>query len=101
MDYQGFEIILPSNMVLDKSYLYLKGNHKHVVEMSLSRIGCLIRIDNYLENLIEKAEEIAKQIELNKSKIDHLTKELEVELDYETKITKLQAKLDKLDKELK
>lgn len=101
MDYQGFEIILPSNMVLDKSYLYLKGNHKHVVEMSLSRIGCLIRIDNYLENLIEKAEEIAKQIEFNKSKIDHLTKELEVELDYETKITKLQAKLDKLDKELK
>ena len=34
--------------------------------------------DNYLENLIEKAEEIAKQIEFNKSKIDHLTKELEI-----------------------
>lgn len=101
IDYQGFEIILPSNMVLDKSYLYLKGNHKHLVEMSLSRVGCLIRIDNYLENISEKAEEIAKQIEFNKSKIENLTKELAVELDYESQIKKLQTKLDKLDKELK
>ena len=88
-------------MVLDKSYLYLKGNHKHLVEMSLSRVGCLIRIDNYLENISEKAEEIAKQIEFNKSKIENLTKELAVELDYESQIKKLQTKLDKLDKELK
>ena len=101
LDYQGFEVILPSNMVLDKCYLFLKGNYKHKLDMSLSRVGCLIRIDNHLESLSEKAEEIAKQIELNKARIEYLNGELATEKNYDDQIIELQAKLDKLDKELK
>lgn len=53
--YQGFEIILPANMMKDKSYVYVTSNDggKYYVEMDGDKaLGCAMRIDRLLSLFI-------------------------------------------------
>lgn len=101
MNYQGFEIYAPRNMVVDKSFLYLKGNYKHVIEISLAKAGIIVRIDNYLDNLQSALHKINTDLSANKNKVKFLKQELEKDVNFDEKIHALKVKLEKIDKELK
>ncbi len=101
MNYQGFEIYAPRNMVVDKSFLYLKGNYKHVIEISLAKAGIIVRIDNYLDNLQSALHKINTDLSANKNKVKFLKQELSKETNFDDKIQALKQRLEKIDKELK
>lgn len=101
MNYQGFEIYAPRNMVVDKSFLYIKGNYKHVVEISLAKAGIIVRIDNYLDNLQSALHKIKTDLSASRSKVQYLKQELEKDVNFDEKIHALKVKLEKIDKELK
>ena len=100
MNYQGFEVVLPMNMTEPKPYLWLIATHKHKVEMSNSVNGCLIRIDNYLDNIGKKKRELEQEIFLLKEKEKSIKLALESQIDYEPMIIELKKKLEEIDKEL-
>jgi hypothetical protein len=68
--------------------------------MSNSASGCLIRIDNYLDNLNKKKKELEFEITLLKEKESSIKVTLERQIDYEPMIAELKMKLEKIDKEL-
>ena len=98
--YQGFEIILPMNMLSTKPYVWLVATHKHKVEVGNSVNGCLIRIDNYLDNLGKKQSELEQEIVMLKEKEKSIKAALATQIDYEPLISDLKERLEKLDKEL-
>ena len=100
LSYQGFELILPMNMTEPKPYIWAVATHKHKIEMSNSASGCLIRIDNYLDNLNKKKKELEFEITLLKEKESSIRVTLERQIDYEPMIAELKMKLEKIDKEL-
>ena len=100
-NYQGFDVVLPMNMLSTKPYIWLMATHKHKIEISTnSSAGCLIRIDNYLDTLKKKKFEYEnKIIELREREISIKTA-LDTQVDYEPIIVDLKEKLEKIDKEL-
>ena len=99
--YQGFEIVLPMNMTEPRPYLWVVGNHKHKVDVSMSLSGCLLRVDNYLDNLKKKTEDLKEEVIKLKEKQISIKKTLEKQVDYAPLIQELKEKLDKIDKEMK
>lgn len=98
--YQGFQIILPSNMTDKKSFVWLQKNGRYYVEMGDTEIGTIIRIDNFLERFDEHLERLEKTIgELEQRKIDGKT-ELSKKEDYTDKIEATKQKLESIDKKL-
>ena len=98
--YQGFQIILPSNMTDKKPFVWLQKNGRYYVEMGDTEIGTIIRIDNFLERFDEHLERLEKTIgELEQRKIDGKT-ELSKKEDYTDKIEATKQKLESIDKKL-
>ena len=100
MDYQGFRIVLPANMILKEDYVYLDRNGRHKVEIGNSQVGGLIRIDNYLEGLtdeVKKEEEVLEKL-LNRQV--SVRREVLNREDYADKITEMKNRLEKLDEQL-
>ena len=63
--YQGFDIILPANMLCEKPYVFVtrKGGGKYYVEMDGDKVlGCAMRIDHLLEDLPKRAQTFEKEI---------------------------------------
>lgn len=100
MDYQGFDIILPSKMVADKYFIWLEGNMRHQVLMSNSELGCITRIDNYLESMEKKYTKTLDDINNLKIREKTISEELKKENNYEELIEELMKELVKIDKEL-
>ena len=67
--------------------------------MSLS--GCLLRVDNYLDNLKKKTEDLKEEVIKLKEKQISIKRTLEKQVDYAPLIQELKEKLDKIDKEMK
>ncbi len=98
--YQGFNIILPSNMTDKKPFVWLQKNGKYYVAMGDTEVGTLIRIDNFLESLNEHLEKLEKTIaELERRKIDGKA-ELSKKEDYTDKIEATKQRLENIDKKL-
>lgn len=98
--YQGFQIILPSNMTDKKPFVWLQKNGKYYVAMGDTEVGTLIRIDNFLESLNEHLEKLMKTIaELEQRKIDGKT-ELSKKEDYTDKIEETKQRLESIDEKL-
>ena len=98
--YQGFQIILPSNMTDKKPFVWLQKNGKYYVAMGDTEVGTLIRVDNFLESLNEHLEKLMKTIaELEQRKIDGKT-ELSKKEDYTDKIEETKQRLESIDKKL-
>ena len=58
MTYQGFEIVLPVNMNLEKPYVWLQKNGRYYVELGDTELGILVRIDNCLDKLEEHMQKM-------------------------------------------
>ena len=98
--YQGFGIVLPSNMSSEKPFVWLQNNGRYYVELGDTEIGALIRIDNFLNNLsthLEKLKEGYEQLLVREAAIKA---ELCKKEDYDSVIEKLKNSLQKIDMEL-
>ena len=98
--YQGFSIFLPANMIKEKPFVYIQGNGRYYVELSGSKTGCLIRIDNFLNGLpehLEKLENNLENIHEREKAIELLLAEGE---DYSEQIKQLKNRLKNLDNRL-
>lgn len=99
-NYQGFDVILPKNMIAEKPYLWLQKNGRYYVEMGDTEKGVLIRVDNVLEGLEAHLSKLGESLTELYSKQESINKELSKKEDYATKIEETKAKLARIDKQL-
>jgi hypothetical protein len=100
VNYQGFDVILPKNMIVEKPYLWLQKNGRYYVEMGDTEKGVLIRVDNVLEGLEAHLSKLGESLTELYSKQESIKKELSKKEDYATKIEETNAKLARIDKQL-
>ena len=100
MDYQGFRIVLPANLILKEAYVYLDRNGRHKVEIGNSQVGGLIRIDNYLEGLTDEVKKTKEVLEKLLNRQVSARREVLNREDYADKITEMKNRLEKLDEQL-
>lgn len=98
--YQGFSLIMPSNMDINHPYLVLQREGRYNVELSNAEKGHLIRIDNYIANLQEHYEKINQYLIALENEKANLEKEIPKLKFYGDDIEKLKRKLKRIDKKL-
>lgn len=100
MTYQGFRIVLPTNMTKQKPYVWLQRSGRYYVELGDSEIGCLIRLDNAIEGLPTHLQKLEQNlVEMEQRRIA-LQAELQKKEDFADRIAACKEKLAKLDKKL-
>jgi hypothetical protein len=98
--YQGFDVILPQNMIREKPYVWLQHSGRYYVELGDADIGNLIRIDNYLDKLdshLEKMEDSLTELYVRQKAIKH---EISKKDDLADKIEETKKELKRLDERL-
>ena len=100
MTYRGFELVLPSNMTLEKPYIWLKRKGRYYMELGDSKTGNLIRIDHFLDNLTEHAEKLQAGLSDLLGKKRQLEEELSKKDSYSYKIDECRQRLASIDKKL-
>ena len=103
MTYQGFTIVLPINMTIEKPFIWLKANGKYYVELADTELGVIVRIDNYLEKLPEHFEKLNSTLLDMYERQNAIKNELVNKENYTDKIeecTKILEKIYALQKEL-
>lgn len=98
--YQGFGIILPSNMSADKPFVWLQNNGRYYVELGDTEVGALIRIDNFLGNLSTHLEKLKEGYEQLLVREESIKAELCKKEDYDKIIERIKRSLKKIDEEL-
>jgi hypothetical protein len=100
LTYQGFEVILPANMLSEKPFVWLKREGRYYVELGEGDRGVLIRIDNALDGLNDifmKHYANYRELQLSEAR---MKEELAKNENYVDKIEELREKLKKLDEKL-
>ena len=100
MNYRGFDVVLPANMILEKPYVWLSRQGKYYVELGDTEIGNLVRIDNYLDTLDNHLEKLKIGLSKLTEKEIELKAELAKDENYSEQIEKYSAEVEKLDKKL-
>ncbi len=101
MNYQGFDVVLPINMSAERPYIWLKRESKYFIELGgESGLGAIIRIDNFLDRIVEHLQKISKELNGLKDKETALREELLKKDDYAERIEALREKIEKLDRKL-
>ena len=100
MNYRGFDIVLPANMILEKPYVWLSRQGKYYVELGDTEIGNLVRIYNFLDTLDNHLEKLKIGLSKLTEKEIELKAELAKDENYSEQIEKYSAEVEKLDKKL-
>ena len=100
MEYDGFEIILPSNMSADVPYLIARRKGIYRIDMGNSQTGNLIRLDNFFAGFQKTVDYYESELE----KLKVIKKGLEEELlrkdDTLEKIDQLKTNLNSVNERL-
>ena len=100
MIYRGFKLVIPSYMQYDKPRILLIREDTYNVDLNDSGVGNLVRIDNAIDGLDKRIEEVTGELdELERRYIDN-EKALEEKESFSDDIKMLEEKLKKIDKEL-
>ena len=100
MEYQGFRIVLPSNMVLKDAYVWIERKGRYRVETGIKEIGGLIRIDNFLDGLEEYTHKMEENEQKLKKRLADICRQLTGKEDYADRIQEMKQKVAELDKQL-
>jgi hypothetical protein len=100
MDYQGFKVYYPDNMLANYLFLRLKGKGTYMVSMGNSEMGILPRIDNYLNSMKERLDTIDSNLLDLKNRKIALEDEVLKKPDYSSAIESLGKELKAIEKEL-
>lgn len=102
--YQGFDVVLPANMLEEKKFIILRQNcgNSYAVEFDgdATPYSVTRKLDYLLDGLQKRLEGVEKQIETDISDCDRAEEQLLLGNEYETKIEELTAELERIDKEL-
>ena len=100
LTYQGFDVVLPANMLSEKPFVWLRREGRYYVELGDGERGVLIRIDNALDGLNDiYMKHYANYRELKLSE-DRMKTELAKNESYADKIEQLREKLATIDEKL-
>jgi len=100
MDYQGFAVVLPTNMTQEKPYVWLQRQGRYYVELGDSEVGALIRLDNALEGLPGHLAKLETNLLELQQRQTALQTELQKQEDHAEQIAECRGKLKMLDKKL-
>lgn len=98
--YQGFQIILPANMLKEKPFVYVQGSGRYYVELGGTESGDLIRIDHFLESFTEYLDKQQNALTRLLERETAIEKLLEKNENYGDEIQRLKKELNALDNEL-
>ena len=87
-------------MLTNKKFIWLKGNTRHQVMMADTEIGCLVRIDSFLEKLDEKLTKAYEEIDRLNDLSVAIKEEMKKEFDYQDRIIELRQIIENLDAQL-
>ena len=99
--YQGFSIVLPINMTMEKPFVWLVANGRYYVEFADNESGVLVRIDNFLDKLEEQhLQKLTDKLKSLRKRERAIDSELAAKEDYNEKIQEYKKTLNDIDKEL-
>ena len=100
MVYRGFAIVLPTNMTIDKPYVWLVRSGRYYVELGDTDVGNLIRIDNAIDTLSDRLESFRNGLNNYEKRQSDIKSELEKNEGYSDEIEKYKKKVNDLDEKL-
>lgn len=102
--YQGFDVVLPANMLEEKRFIILRQDcgNSYAVEFDgdATPYSVTRKLDYLLDGLQKRLEGVEKQIGTDIADCDRAEEQLLLGNEYETKIEELTAELERIDKEL-
>lgn len=93
MNYQGFDIIIPNNLLNPKKIIYLQRKELHKVEVGNLESRVLFKINDYLNKLDEIIIKELEELDIYKQKQKDIESELAKENDYVIRIKELNKKI--------
>lgn len=99
-EYCGFDVVLPSNMVKEKPFVWLRKNGSYFVEMGEKDRGILVRLDNFFESLNDRRKRLQKKTDDLLLRKRRLTEELSEKRDYTAEIENIKKQIIETDREL-
>lgn len=103
-EYQGFQIVLPANMLVEKPYIYIKSKHHGVYYNDMTDVttalGCSKSIDYLLEHLDERLKSLTMDIHNIKKNCEMAKADYEAGNPYEEELEQLYKELEVIDKEI-
>ena len=96
----NFEIIGFKDGLMKLNHYYLKGENKYPIELSTNMLGNIIKIENVLKSIPEKAKEEKENIENLKKQILQTQEELNKPFNKEEELKDLLIKKEKIYKKL-
>ena len=99
-NYQGFDIVMPTNMIRNRPYVYLKKNFKYKLDLGTTDTGIIVRIDNFLDNLDKYINDMLYETQKIQTRINDINIELSKESSYADTIQDLKQELENIDKKL-
>ena len=100
MTYRGFDIVLPTNMTMDKPYIWLVRSGKYYVELGDTDVGNLIRIDNYLDTMADRLQSLNNGLMKFESRQADIKEQLDKNESYADQIEFYKEQVKKIDKKL-
>lgn len=101
--YQGFEVVLPKHMSLERPYVILRredGGSYYIKMDGDKALGCSRRLDYFLEHLPERRKQHADELRVLKQNYKHAKEEIEKGNTYDQALLEAVELLASIDKEL-
>lgn len=101
--YQGFKVVLPKHMSLERPYVILRredGGSYYIKMDGDKALGCSRRLDYFLEHLPERRKQHADELRVLKQNYKHAKEEIEKGNTYDQALLEAVELLASIDKEL-
>lgn len=103
-EYQGFNIVLPANMFVEKPYIYIKSKYNGVYYNDMTDVstplGCSKSIDYVLDHLQDKIKKLTNDLYNIKKNRDMAKADFDAGNPYDEELEKLAEFLEEIDKKL-
>ena len=99
-EYRGFKMSFYTDQAFGKVYLNLQGASSYNVELGTSVLGNLTRIDNAINGIPQRLEEVRSQLEGYHTQIKATEEELQKTFPYADELREKSARLAQLNAEL-
>ena len=98
--YRGFDVVIPTNMTKQNPFVYLERMGRYHVDMSLSETGTLVRLDNFIDNIVEHRDNLVNRLNNLKIRESEIKEELQTKDSYADIIDELKNELKRIDNKL-
>ena len=99
-NYRGFGVILPTNMLPERPFVWLQRKGRYLVELGEVEVSYLSRMDHVLEGLPRHLEKLTDIRSDKERRLTNVRAELEKKENYSDRLQKCRRDLKKIDQEL-